>query len=298
MNIASASKAGSSPILLTTGSAECEIWPHKGGSIARWTINGQNMLRAAQPHAAKETFPLGMASFPLVPYSNRIGHGRFDWNGTTVKLEPNFPPEPHAIHGTGWTASWDVESHNARDVTLVHSHKADHHWPWHFDAIQRICLSEYALTIEMVAHNLSDQMVPLAFGHHPDFDSDQATLTFNAHIIWQTGADGLPERFETPDGLLDFSDGQTVADCALDNGYAGWDGNATIRWKGRPLQLNIYSDMSAAVVYIPRGESYFCFEPVPHIINALNLPERRPPMPTVAPGAQFTSQIQYRATDA
>ena len=256
------------------------------------------MLRAAQPHAAKETFPLGMASFPLVPYSNRIGHGRFDWNGTTVNLEPNFPPEPHAIHGTGWTASWDVESHNADEVTLVHSHKADRHWPWHFDATQRIHLTEFTLTIEMIAHNRSDQMVPLGFGHHPYFDTDAATLTFGAQTIWLTGKDALSETYETPSGFFDFRHGQSVTDCALDNCYAGWDGKATIRWQGRPLQLNIHSDMSAAVIYIPRSENYFCFEPVPHIINALNLPGQSPPMPIVAPGARFTSQIQFRATDA
>lgn len=239
-----------------------------------------------------------MASFPLVPYSNRIGLGRFDWNGRTVELEPNIPPEPHAIHGTGWTAPWDVELHNADEATLVHRHKADRHWPWHFEAQQRIRLTEHSLTIEMIAHNLSDQMAPLAFGHHPYFDSDHATLAFDANMIWHTGDDGLPERFDKPDGVFNFSVGRAVVDCALDNGYAGWDGNATIRWENRPLKLAIHSDMPAAVVYIPSGESYFCFEPVPHIINALNLPGQRPPMPMVAPGARFTSQIQFRATDA
>jgi aldose 1-epimerase len=298
LSIVSASNARSSPILLTAGSAECEIWPEKGGSIARWTINGQNMMRATVPAAVHDALPLGMASFPLAPYSNRIGYGRFDWNSRTVELEPNFPPEPHAIHGTGWTSAWTIDVATADELTLIHSHKADRHWPWHFEAQQRIRLTEHSLTIEMIAHNLSDQMAPLAFGHHPYFDADQATLTFSAHTIWQTGNDGLPERFETPAGLHNFAHGQAVADCALDNGYAGWDGNATIRWPERPLQLTIHSDMSAAVVYIPSGESYFCFEPVPHIINALNLPGQRPPMPMVAPGARFTSQIQFKATDA
>jgi aldose 1-epimerase len=77
------------PIILRAGNAECEIWPDQGGSIAHWTINGQNMFRAANPDAARDVLPLGMASFPLVPYSNRIGFGRFDWDGNSVQLEPN-----------------------------------------------------------------------------------------------------------------------------------------------------------------------------------------------------------------
>ena len=53
--------------------------------------------------------------------------------------------------------------------------------------------------------------------------------------------------------------------------------------------------MEAAVVYVPKGEAFFCFEPVPHIVNALNSPNYRPQMPLVAPGARFESSIQFKA---
>jgi aldose 1-epimerase len=285
-------------ITLRAGAAECEIWPAKGGSIARWTIDGQDMFRAADADAVNDALPLGMASFPLVPYSNRIGHGRFEWNGKPIQLEPNFPPEPHAIHGTGWKAKWETNSQNSDSVVLHNDHRADSHWPWHFDAEQRIRLTEFSLTIDLLARNLSDQMAPLAFGHHPYFDSEGATLSFGADTVWRTGNDGLPAFAEAPRDMFDFNNNQPVQGRMLDNGYAGWNGNANIRWDDRPLQLNIIADMQAAVVYVPKNERYFCFEPVPHIIDSLNLTGQNPAMSLVAPGASLSAQILFKAIAA
>ena len=53
------------------------------------------------------------AGFPLVPYSGRIDHGRFTFQGREYRVPPNFPPEPHAIHGEGWMQAWTVERADA-----------------------------------------------------------------------------------------------------------------------------------------------------------------------------------------
>lgn len=285
-------------VMLAVGRAECEIWPCAGGSIGRWTISGQEMFRRATLGAETQQLPLGMATFPLVPYSNRIGFGRFDWSGQSYSIKPNFPPEPHAIHGTGWTAAWQFEQLADDAVVLRHVHGPDPDWPWPFQAEQHIRLSADTLSLKLVAQNLSDQHVPLAFGHHPYFDSEGATLSFGALQIWQTGKDGLPAFAEKPQGQDDFTNGDPVAGRALDNGYAGWDGQANVRWAGRPLMLDIHTDMDAAVVYVPPGGDSFCFEPVPHIINALNLPDHQPQMPVVAPGASYSVDIVFKARPA
>lgn len=282
-------------IELRAGEAVCEICPEIGGSITRWTIDGQDMFRRADAAAIKDRQPLGMSSFPLVPYSNRIGFGRFEWGGIDIGLTPNFPPEPHAIHGTGWTSVWSVEQSGADAIILRHRHDADAYWPWAFEAEQHIMLSPKGLVLQLRARNLSDQTVPLAFGHHPYFDSEGATLSFQAEEVWQTGNDGLPSCSEAPAGMFDFTSGEPVQGRILDNGFAGWDGKAQIHWDNRPLRLEIEADMQAAVVYVPEGDKYFCFEPVPHIINALNLPRHSPPMPMGAPGARHMHQICFKA---
>ena len=289
----SAEPALGGSVLLRNGDAECEIWPDKGGSIARWAIAGQNMFRATAPKSRLDALPTGMASFPLVPFSNRIGFGRFNWNGTTVKLKLNAPPEPHALHGTGWIAQWKVTELTENAALLSYEHHPDQYWPWHFSAEQHIAITGDGLTIHMDACNLSDQSAPLAFGHHPAFDSEGATLAFHASTVWRAGVDGLPAVSETPNAAFDFTNGGRVTGRVVDNGYAGWDGKANIRWDNRPRQLAVISDMRAAVVYVPGGERHFCFEPVPHIINALNLPGQQPSMPIVAPGASVAANIQF-----
>lgn len=251
------------------------------------------MFRETAPSARADALPTGMASFPLVPFSNRIGFGQFNWNGQTVKLQLNARPELHSLHGTGWMARWKVTELTDDTVVLSYEHHPDQYWPWYFSAEQHIALTDDGLTIQMTARNLSDRSAPLAFGHHPAFDSEGATLTFTASTLWRSGDDGLPAFSEVPDTAFDFTNGGRVTERGLDNGYAGWNGKATIRWDNRPRQLAIISDMPATVVYVPDGESYFCFEPVPHIINALNLPGQQPSMPIVAPGASVVSNIQF-----
>ena len=289
----SAEPALGPPVLLRNGDAECEIWPDKGGSIARWAIAGQNMFRTTAPGARADALPTCMASFPLVPFSNRIGFGRFDWKGKTIKLKLNARPEPHSLHGTGWIARWTATELTENAVVLSYEHHPDQYWPWHFSAEQHIVITNDGLTIQMKARNLSDRPAPLAFGHHPAFDSEGATLAFNASTVWLSGDEGLPAFAETPNTAFDFTNGGRVTGRVLDNGYAGWDGKANIRWDNRPRELVIISDMRAAVVYVPDDESHFCFEPVPHIINALNLPDQQPSMPIVAPGASVASNIQF-----
>ncbi|WP_441768578.1 aldose epimerase family protein, partial [Klebsiella pneumoniae] len=60
-----------------------------------------------------------MGCYPLVPYSNRIGHACFEWDGTAQMLRPNFPGEPHAIHGFAWQRAWAVESATDTNVALT-----------------------------------------------------------------------------------------------------------------------------------------------------------------------------------
>jgi aldose 1-epimerase len=143
-------------LTLTSGHAACVIYPELGGSIGGWTIGAQAMVRSASPAAIAAHEPRGMASFPLVPFSNRIGHGQFGWNGQTVALTPNFAPELHAIHGVGWTSVWTAAAQSESSVTLTLNHRADARWPWDFSASQHIILTEDRLILALTARNDAD----------------------------------------------------------------------------------------------------------------------------------------------
>jgi aldose 1-epimerase len=274
------------------------ICPALGGSIIGWSVGEQEMLRRADADAIASGDPLAMASFPLVPFSNRIGNAQFIWKGREIQITPNFAPEPHAIHGTGWKQAWTIAERSDAYCVLKLQHDADARWPWPFEATQRFTLSAGMLELKLIATNLSDEPAPLAFGHHPYFDMDGAHLTFTAARVLMSGEDAMPYEAITPNGEFDFSTNCKVAGRSIDHCYAGWDGKTRIHWTGRQLALEITADMEAAVVYVPKDGNAFCFEPVPHVNNALNLPGELPTMPIVAPGEYFTATILLKAVNA
>ena len=284
-------------LTLTHGADRCDLVPAIGGGIAGWSVNGMAMLRAASAASLAARDPFGMASFPLVPYSNRIDNGRFEWQGARFALPRNFYPEPHAIHGVGFERPWQVCTRSSDAATLVLNHRPCSSWPFAFEAQQRITLGPRLMTIEMSALNLADQPVPLAFGHHPYFPAEGAWLKFHARNLWLVGDDGLPSMRVKPFGKFDYSTGMPVSRGDIDHCFTGWDGEAEIAWPDRhlALQIDASDSLRCAVVYIRGGRDGFCFEPVPHIIDAANRPEREDAMPVIEPGQAFTATIRLRA---
>jgi len=282
---------------LQHGADRCEIFPQVGGSIGGWTVQGQQMFRSASAASIAARDPFGMASFPLVPYSNRIGNGCFEWDGNIITLARNFLPEPHAIHGVGFQRAWQVQANSTDSALLTLIHQPDASWPWAFEARQRITIGERILTLHMSAINLAPHPTPLAFGHHPYFAQRGAYLSFRAQGVWLVGDDGLPAERVNPFGKFDFCRATPVARGEVDNCFTGWRGPANIVWREMPLGLEIKHsrELSSAVVYIRNGADCFCFEPVPHINNALNLGGHEPGMPIIAPGETFSVSIRFRA---
>ncbi len=284
-------------ITLLRGADRCDLHPQLGGSIGGWTVRGQQMFRAATSASIAARNPFGMGSFPLVPYSNRIAEGRFEWDGKRITLARNFPPEPHAIHGVGFESPWQCAERSDESGLLTLIHEPNAAWPWPFEARQRITLADRELILELRAVNLAPHPAPLAFGHHPYFPRRGARLTFRARGVWLAGDDGLPREPVAPSGNFDFSREAPVDRADIDNCFVGWSGPARIVWPGKPLALEISGspELSAAVVYARGGADGFCFEPVPHINNALNLPGHEPGMPIVEPGGAFNAVIRFRA---
>ena len=155
---------GAQRLTLTHGPLRCELDPALGGSIAGLWWNGVPVLR--ETSAASPGDVRASASYPLVPYSNRIGHARLLWQGQAHRLVPNFPPEPHAIHGVGWRRSWELEACDGASARLRLRHAPDADWPFAFDARQEIRLSEQGIELSMQMTNRAAGAVPgaAAFG--------------------------------------------------------------------------------------------------------------------------------------
>jgi len=81
------------------------VLPEAGGGSAAFDLaagGGSVPLMRALPAGISNPDPDLLACYPLVPWSNRIGHGRFEFGGRTWQVAPNYPKEPYPSHGEGW----------------------------------------------------------------------------------------------------------------------------------------------------------------------------------------------------
>ncbi len=236
------------------------------------------------------------ASFALVPFSNRIAHGRFAAGGRDVALPPNFPgtDHPHPLHGFGWLADWTICDTSDRQALLAFSHEAGA-WPWAFDAEQHIALDEDGLEMSLALTNRSSAPMPYGLGFHPYFPRDEDTVYSGLHRgEWLTDSEGLPVRLDRRDAACDWWGGAPVGSRIVDTVYEEREGPLWVIWPSRGIALRIDASANLAhtVVYTPAGADFFCAEPVSHRTDAFNRREGDPPVEMLEPGATARATIR------
>jgi aldose 1-epimerase len=206
--------------------------------------------------------------YPLVPFSNRIGSGALEWHGTRHQLPPNFPPEPHAIHGVGWRQPWTVLQAQAQSALLGLSHGGDQHWPFAFDCTQAFELHPGALEVTFSVTNRAAHEVPMGLGWHPYFvKRAQSHLRFSATGRWDMGRDKLPTQHQPLPGL-----DAACTELDVDHCFDGWDG--VVHLDDGMLSIRLSSSLSRLVVFTNRQRDFVAIEPVSHVNNALQLAAR------------------------
>ena len=286
-------------ITLIHGPWHLELAPSVGGSIAALAYDGQDMLRRASPEAMTGAEAREMASFPLVPFSNRIEHGRFTFEGREIVLAPNMDDHPHPLHGAGWRAAWDVADETPTSAALTYMHE-EGAWPWRYQARQDFDLAGDILTVRLGLTNLSDRPMPAGLGHHPYFPrTPGVTLTTGVTHLWEATSEQIPIRQVALPAALDFRQGLAIEDLDLDHCFAGWSRDALIAWPGLRYRLRMSGDatLKHLVVYTPRGRDFFCVEGVENMNNAFNWMSRGVPtgVHVLAPGATHAVSTMFRA---
>ena len=146
--------------------------PTTGGSVAFGRVRiGGEWVDVLRPTPVDELGEWGRtASFPLVPWSNRISQGRFAWAGRDYQLRVNFE-DGTAIHGTGWEFPWKVvESMPTSAVLeLVSRDVFGVNFPWPFTARFRYELDGERFEWHMDITNDAHETFPAGIGHHPYF---------------------------------------------------------------------------------------------------------------------------------
>ena len=256
---------------LSSGDTVLDINPALGGSVARLTRNGQDVLR---PTPEGATDALQTSCFPLVPFCNRIRDGKFVFEGHKVKLPPNLGDHPHALHGQGWRNAWSIiEASPTRAVLSYHHAPGD--WPWDYEATLVYELRADGLRCFLSVRNLSRITMPAGLGFHPYFNRlPESRLKATVDGIWRSDDECLPISWHAGVLRKDWTHGEPVAHyVTIDHCYTGFKGRAEI-YDGDRLThtMRASPDCHWLHIFVPLGDTYFCVEPVNHMPDPFNQP--------------------------
>lgn len=258
------------PIELRRGPLRLVLRPDLGACLCGLWFEGRAVLRSSDDPMGLDT-ARSSGGFALLPYSNRMAWGRFDFGEQAYTTAPNVSGMPHSLHGVGWRRAWAVERATSDTAQLSLHHRPDLDWPFALDAEQVIELVDAGLRLTLTVTNRHHRPAPIGLGWHPYFVRHPGSrLRAAVRQRWQSDPhSALPTRCE-PEPVIDAE----VERLDLDHCFEGWTGTARI--DDRHHSMALHSSLDRLIVYTPPGREFFCVEPVSHVSNALNMhePER------------------------
>ncbi|MCC7208109.1 MAG: aldose epimerase [Anaerolineae bacterium] len=264
------------------------ILPSTGASIAFGRVRSRggwaDVLRPT-PESAYGN-PSACASFPLVPWSNRIKDAAFRFRGQEYALRPTSK-DGAALHGVGRNFPWTVKFADSAhivlrfDATEPWAQDTPINFPWPFCAQIIYRLDGERFSIDMAMRNAGDTPFPAGFGHHPYFvralagqeDTANLEIPCERHFPAKNAIPiGPPQPIPAH---LDFRRLRALDDVAIDD-------NLTGRIPGRPV-LIVYprSDVALCmrmapifeniILFTPMEKPFFAVEPVTNANDGFNL---------------------------
>lgn len=265
-------------LVLDNGVVAVEIVPALGGGLARFDLvsDGPREPLFRPAPAGVEWHPFDLGCNVLVPWSNRVSRGGFDFEGKSYVLSPNLSGEAAPIHGNGFMSAWTVLSHAADVVKL--GLNAYGPGPYRYAACLQYALVGHSLSVRLEVSNAGEVALPFGLGLHPWLVRTPDTrLIAPANAVWLEDESHLP-RGDAPvalPGEWDFRRAAQLPQSFVNNGFAGWNSKAIVEWPQRGLTLEIRADgeLDTYILYSPSAAAdFFCLEPVSHPVDAYHLP--------------------------
>jgi aldose 1-epimerase len=283
--------------------------PSLGGSVAAWQLERpQGLLDLWRPWDGATPDLYQLASFPMVPWSNRISHGGFTHDGRLHPMRPNRAGEPYPIHGDGWLQPWKLSQPAADTMVMALEAQRFDGNPYEYQATQSFRLVDGGLDQALQVRHLGRDPLPYGLGVHPWFPRTPNTrISAPVRGVWLCGDDPLPtvHTQDFPDGW-DLNQGVRAHGPLIDNGFTGWGGTARISWPELGLKISVAmpdferdggEDRHFCLIYRPPQGPAFCFEPITQPIDAFHLPGK-PGLRVLNEGESCSLHVQWRVEGA
>jgi aldose 1-epimerase len=205
-----------------------------------------------------------------MPWPNRVGDGRFEWDGAVLQTPLSEPEHHNAIHGLVRWASWMVTDETSDQVTLAHRLYPQEGWPWILDLTITYALSDAGLHVRFTVLNQPGGAgrCPIGAGWHPYLYAfgalvDDAVLTLPAETAYLADERGLPQGSRPVErSELDFRGGRPIGPMKLDTAFTDLardgDGRAVVQVAevgGSGRSIRLWMDRAFTHVMVFSGDT-------------------------------------------
>ncbi|HEX3542602.1 MAG TPA: aldose 1-epimerase family protein [Acidimicrobiales bacterium] len=232
-----------------------------GGGLRELRFQGRPVLDG---YVASEMCH-GARGQPLIPWPNRLDHGRYRFDGHDQQVALTEPERSNAIHGFTRWANWHPVEQAADRVTMGHRLHGQPGWTHVLDLTIDYHLAADGLTVTVTATNVGATAAPYGNGAHPyltvgadRIDSCQLHLPVDVHIV--VDERGIPTGREKVAGTqLDFRSPRPLGGLAIDDAFTGLqrdsDGRARVSLIGPAgTQASLWMDEAYPWVEVFTGD--------------------------------------------
>jgi aldose 1-epimerase len=253
-----------------------EVAPFSGGSITRFDYKYNNfnipIFRRCNDDLIDKFSALGASCFPLLPYSNRLRHGKFTIEGRQYRHKLNCPPEVHSSHGDAWMRPWRIINESDSHIEMYLQAKDDQ--TIKYAATQIIQLEKDAISIMIKITNKDLILAPFGIGIHPYFPRTlNSQLTCDLASEWALDCDLMPLKFAPNPIKEQMKNGISIDKLPIHSAYNSSSTDAYISLQSNEFLVKIETTpkMQHAILWCPAGHDFFCYEPVSHMIDGFNM---------------------------
>ncbi|HVM65429.1 MAG TPA: aldose 1-epimerase family protein, partial [Acidimicrobiales bacterium] len=222
-----------------------------GGGVRAYSWGDRDVL---DPYPLTEMCD-GAHGTPLVPWPNRLGDGRYCFDGTEYQVALTEPEHHNAIHGFLRWVPWQPRERSGDSVVMGTRLYPRSGYPFTVDVQIAYTLDDDGLTVAATATNIGDRPCPFGIGQHPYLSAgggvvDDCLLCIDAAARLMTDSRALPTATVPVEGTpYDFREPRRLGSMELDTAFADLGRDAT----GRAYVTLTSPDDRSAVLWADEG---------------------------------------------
>lgn len=201
-----------------------------GAGLRELTHAGRPLITGYEP----DELPPGAAGQLLVPWPNRVDHGRYAFAGAEHQLDLSEPDQANAIHGLTRWANWTPVRQQGDRVVLAHTLLGRPGYPFCLELEAEYRLDPAAgLEVTITARNGGSGPAPYGTGSHPYLTAqaplvDGCSLTLPAGRWLPVGARDIPcgPAENVTGGPFDFRNRRRIGGTSINHAFTALERDA------------------------------------------------------------------------